>query len=40
MKNSPQFHFKLDQCYDAEVYNVHILVNTTAQINLMKKFSL
>ena len=40
LKNSAQFHVKLDQATDIEIYNVHILVNTTAQINLFKKFSL
>jgi polygalacturonase len=40
MKNSPQFHLKMDECYDAEIYNIAILVNTTAQINLLKKLSL
>ena len=40
MKNSPQFHLKMDRCYDAELYNLNIKVNTTAQVNLLKKFSL
>lgn len=40
MKNSAQFHLKMDECYDAELYNIAILVNTTAQINLLKKFSI
>lgn len=40
MKNSAQFHLKMDECYDAELYNIAILVNTTAQINLLKKYSL
>lgn len=40
MKNSAQFHLKMDRCFDAEVYNLNILVNTTAQINLLKRFSL
>lgn len=37
MKNSPQFHLKLDDCYDAELFNINIKVNTTAQLNLLKK---
>lgn len=40
LKNSPQFHLKMEACYDAEVYNLDIKVNTTAQINLLKKASL
>jgi polygalacturonase len=40
MKNSPQFHLKMDHCHDAELYNLNIRVNTTAQLNLMKKLSL
>lgn len=40
MKNSAQFHLKMDNCHDAELYNIDIKVNTTAQINLVKKFSL
>ncbi len=40
LKNSPQFHLKMDHCHDAEIYNVNIRVNTTAQINLLKKLSL
>lgn len=40
LKNSAQFHLKMDHCHDAEIYNVNILVNTTAQINLLKQFSL
>ena len=40
MKNSAQFHLKMDECYDAELYNIAILVNTIAQINLLKKFSI
>lgn len=40
LKNSAQFHLKMDHCHDAEIYNVNIKVNTTAQINLLKKLSL
>ena len=40
MKNSAQYHLKMDSCYDAELYNSNIKVNTTAQINLLKRFSL
>ena len=40
LKNSPQFHVKLDNCHDGLFYNLNIRVNTTAQINLVKRFSL
>lgn len=40
MKNSPQFHLKMDSCYDSELYNINIRVNTTAQIDLFKRLSL
>lgn len=40
LKNSPQFHVKMDQCHDSTLYNINIKVNTTAQINLVKRFSL
>lgn len=40
MKNSAQFHVKLDHCHDGLFYNINIKVNTTAQINLLKRFSL
>lgn len=40
LKNSAQFHLKMDNCYDAELYNINVKVNVTAQINLFKKFSL
>lgn len=30
----------MDQCYDAELYNINIKVNTTAQLHLLKKRSL
>jgi len=40
LKNSPQFHLKMDHCHDAEIYNLNIRVNTTAQINLLKQFSI
>lgn len=39
-KNSAQFHLKMDHCHDGLLYNIDIKVNTTAQINLIKKFSL
>ena len=40
MKNSPQFHLIIESSFDVEVYNLNIRVNTTAQVNLLKKFSL
>lgn len=40
MKNSAQYHLKMDHCHDGLLYNINIKVNTTAQINLVKKFSL
>ena len=40
MKNSAQFHLKMDTCFDADLFNINIKVNTTAQLNLFKKFSL
>lgn len=40
LKNSAQFHIKMDDCNTAEIYNLDIKVNTTAQINLLKHFSL
>jgi hypothetical protein len=40
LKNSAQFHIKMDDCNKAEIYNLDIKVNTTAQINLLKHFSL
>lgn len=30
----------MDECYDAVIHSLRILVNTTAQFNLLKKFSL
>lgn len=39
LKNSAQFHLKMDECYDAVIHSLRILVNTTAQFNLLKKFS-
>lgn len=29
----------MDECYDAVIHSLRILVNTTAQFNLLKKFS-
>ena len=40
LKNSPQWFVKLDGSNDGHFYNMNIKVNTTAQINLAKKFSL
>lgn len=40
LKNSPQFHMKMDQCHDSEIFNLAIKVNTTAQLNLARHFSL
>ena len=40
LKNSPQFHLKMDHCHHAHIYNLAILVNTTAQLNLLKSLSL
>lgn len=40
MKNSPSFHLRITQSFYFEIYNLDIKVNTTAQFNLMKKFSL
>jgi polygalacturonase len=40
LKNAAQFHVKMDQCHDGLFYNINIKVNTTAQINLVKRFSL
>lgn len=39
-KNAAQYHLKMDSCHDSEIYNIDIKVNTTAQINLIKKFSI
>ncbi len=40
MKNSPQFHLKMDGCHNAELYNINIKVNVTAQANILKRFDL
>lgn len=40
LKNSPFFHIKMDDCQKALIYNLDIKVNTTAQLNLLKHFSL
>lgn len=40
LKNSPQFHIKMDDCHTAKIYNLDIKVNTTAQLNLLRHFSI
>ena len=40
MKNSPSFHLRIPGGEHFEIYNLDIKVNTTAQFNLMKKFSM
>ncbi len=40
LKNSPNFHLLIDNCKFVDIYNVDIKVNTTAQLNLIKYFSL
>lgn len=40
MKNSPQFHLKMDRCYYAKLHDIKIQVNTTAQIDIYKRFYL
>lgn len=40
MKNSPKFHLRIPGGKNFEIYNLDIKVNTTAQFNLFKKFSL
>lgn len=40
LKNSPCFHMKLDQTIDAVIYNIDIKVNTTAQLDILKRYYL
>ena len=40
LKNSPSFHLATPQCAYFEIYNMDIKVNTTAQFNLAKRFSI
>ena len=40
LKNSPSFHIATHYCEHFEIYNLDIKVNTTAQFNLAKRFSL
>lgn len=40
LKNSPMYHLKLDEVLNGTIYNMNIKVNTTAQVNLLKSFSL
>lgn len=40
LKNSPNFHVKLDQSIDVKIYNIDIKVNTTAQLDIFKRFYL
>lgn len=40
LKNSPNFHIKLDQCLDVTIYNLDIKVNTTAQLDIFKRLYL
>lgn len=40
LKNSPNFHVKLDQSIDVTIYNIDIKVNTTAQLDIFKRFYL
>ena len=37
MKNSPQFHIKLGQTINSKIYNLDIKVNTTAQLDILKR---
>lgn len=40
VKNSPNFHIKIDQSLDVVIYNIDIRVNTTAQLDIFKRFYL
>lgn len=40
LKNSPCFHMKIDQTIDAVIYNIDIKVNTTAQLDILKRYYL
>lgn len=37
LKNSPNYHIKLDQTIDTKIYNLDIRVNTTAQLDILKR---
>ena len=37
LKNSPSFHIKLDQTVNGTLYNLDIKVNTTAQLDILKR---
>lgn len=37
LKNSPNYHIKLDQTVDTVIYNINIRVNTTAQLGILKR---
>lgn len=40
LRNSPNFHVKLDDCQTIRIHHVNIRVNTTAQLNLLTSLSL
>ena len=40
LKNSGQYHLNIRDVTNGTIYNVYIKVNVTAQINLLKYFSL
>lgn len=40
LKNSASFHLKIDQSIDVVIYNLDIRVNTTAQLDIFKRFYL
>lgn len=40
LKNSPCYHLKIDQTIDAVIYNLDIKVNTTAQLDILKRYYL
>ena len=37
LKNSPSFHFQTSQVLDSTFYNIDIKVNTTAQLDILKR---
>ncbi len=37
LKNSPSYHINADQTVDARIYNLDIKVNTTAQLDIIKR---
>lgn len=37
LKNSPNYHMILDQTIDTVIYNIDIRVNTTAQLDILKR---